>query len=186
MELIKIYTCLGFKHVIPFGFDHILFIIAFLLLQPNIGKALLIASLFTIAHSISLGIASAGYFLPPSSIIEPFITFSIVIVAVENIFFEKTKSWQGIQVFIFGLIHGMGFVSALNEIGIPDKQFFTALLSFNLGVEIAQIIVILLFYFLLVKWMSNKTNYKEKVVLPLSCIIGCIAIYWTIQRLFHP
>jgi uncharacterized membrane protein YczE len=84
---------------------------------------------------------------------------------------------------IFGVIHGLGFATALSEIGIPKNQFLSSLLSFNFGVELGQIAIILLAYFLISKWFSHKTWYKERVVYPISIIIACISIYWTIERL---
>jgi hypothetical protein len=78
----------------------------------------------------------------------------------------------------------MGFASALKEVRIPQNNFFSALLSFNIGVEVGQISVILLTYFLVSKWFSKEAWYKERIVFPISSVIGCIALYWTIERIF--
>jgi len=75
----------------------------------------------------------------------------------------------------------LGFANALNEIGLPKNQFITTLLSFNLGVELGQITVILAAYFVVSKWFSNKVWYTERIVYPISSIIGCIALYWTME-----
>ena len=77
----------------------------------------------------------------------------------------------------------MGFANALIEIGIPDTAFWAALISFNMGVEMGQISIIILAYFLISKWFRNKSWYKERVVYPISCIIGSVALYWTVTRL---
>jgi hypothetical protein len=87
-------------------------------------------------------------------------------------------------VFLFGLVHGMGFASALGQLGLPKANYFSSLLMFNLGVELGQILVILVAWFLLAKWFGNKPYYRKAIVIPLSCIIGIIASYWVIERLF--
>ena len=87
-------------------------------------------------------------------------------------------------IFVFGLLHGMGFASAFKEIGTDTEHFMASLLFFNLGVEIAQISILLLAYFMIGKWFSNKDWYTKRIVYPVSSLIGCIALYWTIQRIF--
>ena len=89
-------------------------------------------------------------------------------------------------VFVFGLIHGMGFATALREVGLPAGSFFTALFSFNVGVELAQLSILLLAYFSIGKWFKDKEWYNIRIVYPLSSVIACIAFYWTIQRLLYP
>ena len=179
------YIELGFTHVIPLGFDHILFILCLFFLQSNLRSVLWQCSIFTLAHSMSLGLASAGFFMPNSQIIEPLIALSILFTAVENILNPKLNNWRMILIFMFGLIHGFGFATALSEIGIPKKQFFSSLLSFNIGVEIGQITIILLAYFLISRPFSEKIWYRSRIVNPISMIIGCVALYWTIDRIFE-
>lgn len=183
-EVIQQYLLLGFTHVIPLGFDHILFVISVFFLNSNIKSVIIQCSVFTLAHSLSLGISTAGYIVPDTRIIEPLIAFSILIISIENILHSKISSYRLLIIFVFGLIHGMGFASALKEVGIPQNNFFSALLSFNIGVEVGQISVILLTYFLVSKWFSKETWYKERIVFPISSLIGCIALYWTIERIF--
>ena len=136
------------------------------------------------AHSISLGLAAAGYIIPNSSFIEPLIAISILFTSIENIVHDKLNPWRLSIIFLFGLIHGLGFATALKNTGLPEAHFFTSLISFNIGVEMGQITIILLCYFLISKWFSKKTWYKTVIVYPLSSIIGCIALYWTIGRIF--
>ncbi len=183
-EIIKQYLIIGFTHVIPFGFDHILFILSIFFLNSNIKSVIIQCSVFTFAHSISLGLTAAGYILPNSKIIEPLIALSILFTSIENIVHDKVNSWRLTVIFLFGLIHGMGFASALKEIGTPQTNFLSSLLSFNFGVEFGQITIILLAYFLISKWYINKPWYKLRIVYPISSIIGCIALFWTIQRIF--
>ncbi len=183
-EIIKQYLQLGFTHVIPFGFDHILFILSIFFLNSNVKSVIIQCSVFTLAHSLSLGLTAAGYIIPPSNIIEPLIALSILFTSIENIVHNKINSWRIVIIFLFGLIHGMGFASALKDIGIQQEHFWGALISFNFGVEFGQLTVILAAYFLIGKWFSNKTWYKERIVYPLSSGIGCVALYWTIARIF--
>jgi hypothetical protein len=182
-ETIILYVQLGFTHVIPLGFDHILFIVSLFFLSSKINTVLIQCSVFTLAHSLSLGLATLGCILPDVSVIEPLIAASILFTAIENIVHSKLNTWRIVLIFGFGLIHGLGFANALNEIGLPKNQFITSLLSFNLGVELGQITVILAAYFIVGKWFSNKVWYKERIVYPISSVIGCIALYWTIERI---
>lgn len=182
-ETIIQYVQLGFTHVIPLGYDHILFILSLFFLSSKIKTVLIQCSVFTLAHSLSLGLSAAGFIMPNATIIEPLISASILFTAVENILHDKLNPWRIFLIFGFGFIHGMGFANALMEFGLPKNQFLSSLLSFNLGVELGQITVILSVYFLIGKWFSNKSWYKERVVFPISSIIGCIALYWTIERL---
>lgn len=140
-------------------------------------------SVFTLAHSLSLGLAASGIILPNSNYIEPLIAFSILYTAIENIILVRVNPFRLAIIFVFGLIHGMGFASALQQIGIPREEFFTSLFSFNIGVELGQIVVILMAYFLISKWFAAKGWYKERIVYPLCSLIGCVALYWLIERI---
>ncbi len=183
-EIGWLYLKLGFEHIIPLGLDHILFVVCIYLLNPNLKTVIWQATAFTIAHSITLALAMYGYIDPPSSLIEPMIALSIFIVAVENILTDKLRPARIVIVFIFGLLHGMGFAGVLTELGLPTQEFVTALVTFNVGVELGQIAVILSCWVLFGVWFSKKAWYKNRVVIPVSAIIGLIAIYWTIERTF--
>jgi len=183
-DISKLYLQLGFEHILPLGLDHILFIISLFLLNPKLKPVLLQATVFTLSHSISLGFAAAGLIKVSSSIIEPLIALSIVYVAIENIFVQKVKPTRLILIFLFGLMHGLGFAGVLSSLGMPEGEFFTALLCFNLGVEGGQITVILIAWLLLGTWMSRQSWYHSYAVIPLSAIIALSALYWTIERIF--
>ena len=176
------YLKLGFQHIIPKGTDHILFVLSIFLLSPKLKKVIWQATAFTLAHSITLGLAMYGVIKPPTEIIEPVIALSIVLVALENVFTEQLHPWRIFIIFIFGLVHGMGFASVLIGLGLPEKEFATALFTFNLGVEFGQITVILCAYLLLGKWFGDKPWYHRRIVIPLSMVIATIALYWTVQR----
>lgn len=176
------YIKLGFTHIIPEGFDHILFVTGLCLLGTKLKTILWQATAFTVAHSITLALSMKNIIVAPGAVVEPIIALSIVFVAAENILLRELKAWRILVVFMFGLIHGMGFASSLNEIGLPRNQFFTSILSFNLGVELGQVAVIVsVFTFIILPW-RKKEAYRKWVVNPLSAIIGLIALYWTIER----
>src|SRR4029077_9337149 len=132
---------------------------------------------------ITLGLSMYGLVSVSSKIVEPMIAVSIAYVAIENIFLSDLKPWRVALVFAFGLLHGMGFAGALKELGLPRSEFVTALVTFNVGVEAGQLAVIGT-AFLLVGWhCSNRTWYRNRVVMPASMAIACTAVYWTIERL---
>lgn len=180
---VVLYGRLGFEHVIPLGFDHMLFILSLYLLNSSVRSVLVQCTVFTLAHSLSLGIAATGRFAPDPQVVEPLIAFSIVITALENILRPKLRAGRLVVIFGFGLVHGLGFASAIGDIGLPDAEFFTALASFNIGVEVGQLTVVLAAYALVTHWFGAKVWYRERVVLPASSAIACIAVYWTLERL---
>ncbi len=183
-DVILFYLKLGFEHIVPNGFDHILFVVGLCLLSTKIKTILWQATAFTVAHSITLALSMKGLIVTPPALVEPIIALSIVFVAVENILLTELKPWRVLVVFLFGLIHGMGFASSLNEIGLPRNKFFTSIISFNVGVELGQIVVIVGVFVLIIFAFGKKPWYRKFVVYPLSGIIAVIAAYWTIQRLF--
>lgn len=178
------YMLTGFEHIIPLGFDHILFITCVFFLNANIKKVIAQASMFTLAHSITLGLAMYGIIRPPANIIEPIIALSIVFLAIENIISDKVKPWRLVMVFLFGMVHGMGFAGALSELGMPQYAFATALISFNVGVELGQLAIILFLYFFVARVYSSKQWYRKVIVVPVSVVIAIVATYWTVERIF--
>jgi len=176
---------LGFTHILPLGFDHILFVLSLYLLSPKLKSIIWQATAFTVAHSITLGLAMYGVVSPPPRIVEPLIALSIVAVALQNIVKPQLRPARVIVVFLFGLVHGLGFAGALAELGLPKKHFLTTLVTFNCGVELGQLAVILLAYFLFGRWFSEKPWYHKRIVVPLSALIVVIAGFWTIQRLIQ-
>ena len=179
-----LYLQLGYQHIIPQGFDHILFVLSLFLLSPKLKPLLFQATAFTVAHSVTLGLVMYHVITPPASIVEPVIALSIMYVAIENIISSKLKTSRIGIVFLFGLVHGMGFANALGQLGLPQNSYLTSLIMFNVGVELGQITIILLAFFLLGKWFGEKSYYRKAIVIPLSIIIAAIACFWTVQRLF--
>lgn len=183
-ELWRVYIQLGFTHILPLGLDHILFVLALFFLSTDLKAIILQATAFTVAHSITLGLGIYNVISPPASIVEPIIALSILFVAVENIIAEKLNYYRLLLVFAFGLIHGLGFAGVLGELGMPPENYLSALFAFNIGVELGQLSIILLAWFMVGKWFSQKTWYKKRIVWPASGCIALIALYWTVERTF--
>jgi hydrogenase/urease accessory protein HupE len=182
-SVLNYYLPLGFQHILPMGLDHILFVIGLYLLNPTLKSVVTQATIFTVAHSITLCLSMNNTIQTEVSVIEPIIALSIAFIALENLFFQEIKPWRMVLIFAFGLIHGMGFASALNEIGLPRDAFYTSLIGFNIGVELGQITVILACYLLFGRWFAKKNWYRQRIVFPISILIACVAMYWTIERL---
>lgn len=183
-HVVWFYLKLGYTHILPEGFDHILFVVGLCLLSNKIKVIFWQATAFTVAHSITLAMSMKSLIVAPSAVVEPIIALSILFVAVENLLLTELKPWRIFLVFMFGLIHGMGFASSLNEIGLPRNKFLISILSFNVGVELGQISIILAVFLLIVRPFGNTSYYRKKVVYPLSILIALIALYWTVQRVF--
>ena len=183
-DVVWYYMKLGFRHIIPLGPDHILFVISLCLLSNRIKTIIWQASAFTVAHTLTLALSMKNIIVAPPAVVEPIIALSICFVAVENMLISDLKAWRIVVVFLFGLIHGMGFASSLNEIGLPRNQFYTSILSFNAGVELGQVAVITAMFALIISWWGKKPWYRKYVVYPLSAIIALIAAWWTVERVF--
>jgi len=187
LQVVSIYMVSGFEHILPKGLDHILFILGIFLLSIRISPLLWQVTMFTIAHTITLGLSMNGIINLPANIVEPLIALSIAFIGIENILTPRLHKSRLFIVFIFGLLHGMGFASVLSDFGMPENDFATALISFNIGVEIAQVVIILLAYLLLAHWFRNKLandqQYRHIVVIPGSLFIALIGLYWTYDRI---
>lgn len=173
------YFVLGIEHILS-GYDHLLFLLALVLIASRYKDALQIVTAFTIAHSITLFLVASGRLQVIPSWVEALIALSICYVAVENIFVQKAK-WRWILTALFGLIHGMGFAGALAETGLPKDNLLGSLLMFNLGVEAGQIMILCLLLPLLL-WLRRFPWYR-KMMISTSCLIFIVAFYWLIQRL---
>ncbi|HMS34548.1 MAG TPA: HupE/UreJ family protein [Ignavibacteria bacterium] len=184
-EIGWVYLQMGFTHILPSGIDHILFILGIYLLNPNLKTVLIQATAFTIAHTITLTLSTYEIVSVESSIVEPIIALSIMFIAIENIFAKDLKPWRIVVIFIFGLVHGLGFASGLKELGLPESEFVTALVTFTIGVELGQVTVILLAYYLIGKWFSARQWYHQRVVVTASLMIAVIALYWTVERIWY-
>jgi hypothetical protein len=173
---------LGYTHILPNGFDHILFVLGLFLLTTRMRSVILQASAFTLAHSITLGLTLYGVVSAPASIVEPLIALSIVYVAFENIFTSDLRPWRVALVFAFGLLHGMGFAEALARLALPRSEYLTTLVTFNLGVEAGQLTIIALAALLVRACAVPAADYRRLIVRPASAAIALTGLVWVIQR----
>lgn len=180
-----LYVVAGYQHIIPKGLDHIIFILGLCLSSLWLTALLWQATAFTFAHSITLALATFGIIALPPQIIEPLIALSILWIAIENYrqppatTVTRSKPWI---VFIFGLLHGLGFATVLNEYGLPRDDFISALLAFNIGVELGQISIILIVFMLIMK-IKQRIWFRSRIQQPCGVIIGLMAIFWLWERL---
>lgn len=186
LDVIKTYTVLGIEHIL-LGIDHLLFVLALILITKGKWKILKTITAFTIAHSITLSLAALGYVDFPGPPVEAVIALSIVFLAMEilkNIKGEATltskKPW--IVAFTFGLLHGFGFAGALSDIGLPQQEIPLALAFFNIGVELGQILFVLVVLGIisLLSLYKKWPTYSKKIP---AYAIGSLAAFWMIQRI---
>ncbi len=178
---------LGINHILS-GPDHILFVLSFLLVFIGLKAVLKYTGTFTVAHSITLILAGSGLLTLSSRIVEPMIAFSIGAVAITSVFLRKfslvgsPSAKLGI-IFFFGLFHGLGFAGLLREIQVPPDKFLSSLFSFNIGIEVGQLIIVVIalpFIYLL----RNKSWYPTLIKIA-SIVIASIALVWMIQRILR-
>ena len=177
------YLWLGFTHILPLGTDHVLFVLGLFLLNSRVRPLLAQVSAFTIAHSLTLAASMSGLISVPAHIVEPLIAASIAYVAIENVLRTRLTSARVAVVFACGLLHGLGFAGVLTELGLPAGEFLVALLSFNTGVEVAQLTIVGGAFAILGLSVAERTWYRERVVVPASVMIALVAVYWTVERL---
>lgn len=179
------YIELGYIHIVPRGLDHILFVLGLFLLSRRMRPLLVQVTCFTVAHSITLALSLYDVIALPASIVEPLIALSIAYVAIENLFMRGLSPWRPVVVFAFGLLHGLGFAGVLTELGLPQDQFITALIGFNVGVEVGQLSVILVAWLALAFWKMSEQTYRRAVIMPGSICIAAVGLYWTFERVIY-
>ena len=182
IKKIYIFIKAGFEHIIPQGIDHILFVLGLFFSTQKFRSLILQVSAFTLAHSITLALAALGFVKLQLSVVEPLIFLSIVWVAFENCLSKQTTKWRPLIVFIFGLLHGLGFAALLSQYGLPKDNFISLLLAFNVGVEIGQLTV-LLAAFILIRLIFRKYKSNNQLKIPASILIGIFGLYWFVESL---
>ncbi|MGB7316530.1 MAG: HupE/UreJ family protein [Planktotalea sp.] len=178
------YIPVGFDHILPKGLDHILFVLGLFFFSTALRPLLIQVTSFTLAHTVTLALGALGVVSIPGAIVEPIIAASIVYVAVENIFSRKMHAWRPAIIFVFGLLHGLGFASVLGEFGLPSDQFIAALIGFNVGVEFGQLTVIALAFLAVGFWFGGKDWYRARIAIPASIVIALVGAYWFVERVF--
>lgn len=194
MDVIRTYLVLGVEHIL-LGIDHLLFVLALLILVKGWRRLIGTISAFTVAHSITLAAATLGFVSVPTAPVEAVIALSIAFVACEIIHRRQgrsglTERWPWVVSFTFGLLHGFGFASALHEVGLPQNAIPMALLFFNVGVEIGQLLFIAAVMSVLYGIASiakksvatSRQSFAKAWEFVVAYAIGSVAIFWLIQR----
>lgn len=177
------YVMLGITHIVPHGLDHVLFVLGLFLLGSRVGPLLWQITAFTLAHTVTLALATFGVVHLPAAVVEPLIALSIAYVAIENLLTDRLRRGRLLLVIAFGLLHGLGFAGVLAELGLPPGERVLGLVSFNVGVELGQLAVVAA-AFLLVGWWRGRPAYRRFVVVPASLAIAACGLYWAVTRAF--
>lgn len=179
------YVVVGFEHIVPGGLDHVLFVLALFFLGAGLRALVWQVTAFTLAHSVTLALGLLGVARLPSEVIEPAIAASIAFVALEDLF---TRGGAGVGrrrvviVFVFGLLHGLGFAGALSDAGLPMDDLVRTLVGFNVGVEAGQLAV-LLTAAIVTAPLRRFARYEALVRRPACLAIAATGLYWTVTRL---
>jgi hydrogenase/urease accessory protein HupE len=188
LTVMQRYLVTGIEHIF-LGYDHIAFLIAIVLWARRLWPVIKIVTAFTLAHSVTLSLATLGIVVVPSTVVEPAIAASIVFVALEN-FFSRNIDGRWRVTFAFGLIHGFGFAGALQEFGLPPNAAAPALAAFNIGVEIGQVAIVSLVVPALIVLDRlfaadpGKPVRAARLVYALSAVITVLGSYWFVTRVF--
>jgi hypothetical protein len=171
---------LGIQHIF-LGYDHILFLVALILVGGRLGQLVTIVTAFTAGHSLTLILAALQVVSLPARLIEGSIALTIAYVAFDN-FFVAATAHRWVLTFCFGLVHGFGFANVLREMSLPASGLIPTLLSFNLGVEIGQVLIAAVL-FPATLWLA-KQRFRRPVVLAASGVIFVVGVGWFLQRAF--
>lgn len=184
LAVIRRFIAAGIEHI-AIGPDHILFLVGLLLLGGSVKQLLKIVTAFTIAHSVTLTLAALNLVSPSSRLIEPAIALSIVYVGIDNLLVRPgsrdTRVWIALT---FGLIHGFGFASVLREMDLPRRALGWSLFSFNLGVEIGQVCIVILVASALAGIAARSTVIRTRIAYAGSLVVAAAGVVWFVQRVF--
>jgi len=184
--VIRTFVFAGIEHIL-IGPDHVLFLIGLLLLGGSLKTLVTIVTAFTIGHSLTLSLAALNVFSPPARIIEPAIALSIIFVGADNLLVRRAQTPRDIRAFVaaaFGLVHGFGFASVLREFGLPPTALGWSLFSFNLGVEIGQLGIVLVVASALAAIRRRNPIAGDWVAVAGSVIVVLAGGYWFVERVF--
>ena len=171
-------------HHILIGPDHLLFLVGLLLLGGNVRQLLLVVTAFTVAHSITLSLAVLNVVTPPARLVEPIIALSIVYVGLDNLLARGGRDVRVWIALVFGLIHGFGFASVLREMGLPSGALGWSLFSFNLGVELGQLAVVLVVAAVLLRIRTYSAAAGERIAVGGSIAVIAAGAFWFVERVF--
>jgi hydrogenase/urease accessory protein HupE len=176
---------LGVKHILE-GWDHLAFLVGLLLLGGSLRKLVMIVTAFTLGHSITLSLATLDIVTPPAWLIEPAIALSIVVVGVDNLL-QRKQEGKDLRVWValfFGLVHGFGFAYVLKEFGLPQEALGWSLFSFNVGVELGQLAIVLVVASALALIRRRWPRADKWVVIAGSAAVVAAGGYWFVERVF--
>ena len=185
LAVMRTFIPAGVHHIL-IGPDHILFLVGLLLLGGTWLALVRIVTAFTIGHSITLSLAALSIVMPPARVIEPAIALSIVFVGADNLVRGSGRDVRAWAALAFGLIHGFGFANVLREFGLPAQALGWSLFSFNLGVEIGQLGVVLMVTTALAAIRQRSAAAGSRVAIAGSVIVIAAGVYWFIERVFFP
>jgi len=177
----------GFQHIIPDGLDHVLFVIALYLNARSWGALFLQVTVFTLAHTLSLLLASTGVVSAPGEIVEPLIALSIAVLALEAVFLKGPALWRLPVIFAFGLLHGLGFGSLMAP-ALQSADLSAGLVGITVGVELGHLAVLVATGIVAAAVQfalkaANRSNlYRPGFVMPVAGMIALVGVYWTLQR----
>jgi hydrogenase/urease accessory protein HupE len=182
LEIAGAYAVLGMEHILG-GVDHLLFVLALLFLVGFNRRLVWTITAFTVAHSITLALAVLGWVTLRSPPVEATIALSIMLVAGEALHTQPTaaRRWPALVAFLFGLVHGLGFAGALQQVGLPENHLAVALFTFNVGVEVGQLMAVAAAYL-----VYRAVRFQPALALartPALYAIGAVAAYWSIDRM---
>jgi len=175
----------GIHHIL-IGPDHLLFLVGLLLLGGSIRRLAMIVTSFTIAHSITLSLAALNIVTPPARLIEPAIALSIVYVGADNLLAGGGRDVRAWIAFAFGFIHGFGFANVLREMELPGRALGWSLFSFNFGVEIGQLLVVVAVASAFAALRSRSEWARRQLVYAGSIVVIAAGTFWFVQRVFFP
>jgi len=185
LAVIQKFLPAGIHHIL-IGPDHLLFLVGLLLLGGSIRQLAMIVTSFTVAHSITLSLAALNIVSPPARIIEPAIALSIVYVGADNLLIKDGRDVRAWIAFAFGFIHGFGFASVLREMDLPTRALGWSLFSFNVGVEIGQLLVVVVVATVLAALRSRSEALGRQLAFAGSIVVIAAGAFWFIQRVFFP
>jgi len=171
----------GIHHIL-IGPDHLLFLIGLLLMGGSMRRLLVVVTSFTVAHSVTLSLAALDIFTPPARLIEPAIALSIVYVGFDNLLVKEGRDVRQWIAFAFGFIHGFGFANVLREMDLPRAALGWSLFSFNLGVEIGQMFVVVIVATALARLRSRSAIAGRRVAFAGSILVILAGSFWFLQR----
>jgi hydrogenase/urease accessory protein HupE len=175
----------GIHHIL-IGPDHLLFLVGLLLLGGTLKRLVLVVSAFTVAHSVTLTLAALNIVTPPASVIEPAIALSIVYVGIDNLMVRGGRDMRAWIAFAFGFIHGFGFANVLREMDLPSRALGWSLFSFNLGVEVGQLVVVVAVASILAAVRNRSAIAGKRVVVAGSWVVIAAGAFWFVERVFFP